>query len=46
MDCMNMMGGMGGGVMMVGMGVQWLLFVAVAILAIAALLKYLRAPRT
>lgn len=46
MDCMSMMSGMGGSVMMVGMGVQWLLFVAVAFLAIAALLKYLRAPRT
>lgn len=43
---MSMMGGMGGGVMMVGMAVQWLLFVAVAVLAIAALLKYLRATQT
>jgi hypothetical protein len=32
MDCMNMTGGMGGGVMIVGMGVQWLLFVAVGML--------------
>lgn len=38
-----MMDGMGG-VMMLAMGVQWLLLVVLAVLAIAALVKYLRAP--
>jgi hypothetical protein len=37
-----MMGGAGGPLMMVGMGVMWLLAVAVLVLGIAALLKYLR----
>ena len=38
-----MMDGMGG-MMMLAMGVQWLLFVVLAVLGIAALVKYLRAP--
>ncbi|EKU72697.1 hypothetical protein HMPREF9718_04864 [Sphingobium yanoikuyae ATCC 51230] len=36
MDC-------GGAAMMIGMGVVWLLVVAVLILGLAALVKYLRA---
>ena len=37
----------GGGMMMIGMGVIWLLTVVALVLAIAALVKYLRArPRT
>lgn len=41
MNCMGMSGSMGG-VMMLAMGVQWILFLVVAVLAIAALWKYLR----
>lgn len=46
MNCMNMMDGMGamGGMMMLAMGAQWLLFVVLAGLGIAALVKYLRTP--
>lgn len=46
MNCMNMMDGMPaiGGMMMLAMAVQWLLFAALAALGIAALVKYLRAP--
>ncbi len=40
MNCMNMMSGM----MMLAMGVQWLLAVVLAVLGIAALVKYLRTP--
>ncbi|WP_255370621.1 MULTISPECIES: hypothetical protein [unclassified Brevundimonas] len=40
---MNMMSGMGG-MMMLAMGVQWLLAVVLAVLGIAALVKYLRTP--
>lgn len=43
MNCMNIMGGMGG-MMMLAMGVQWLLAVGLAVLGIAALVKYLRTP--
>lgn len=37
-----MMGGAGGAWMMIGMGIVWLLTIAVLILGIAALVKYLR----
>jgi hypothetical protein len=40
MDSMDMMGGM----MMLAMGLQWLLVVVLAVLGIAALVKYLRTP--
>ncbi|MBA3511144.1 hypothetical protein [Sphingomonas sp.] len=40
-----MMMGEGSGPMMVGMGVVWLLVVIVLLLAIAALVKYLRSGR-
>jgi len=43
MNCMNMMSGMGR-MMMLAMGVQWLLAVVLAVLGIAALVKYLRTP--
>lgn len=39
MNCPDMMGGSG---MMIGMGIVWLLVVAVLLLSIAALVKYLR----
>lgn len=42
MDCGNMMDGAGGTMMMVGMGLIWLLIIAALLLAIAALVKYLR----
>ena len=38
----GMMDGAGGPLMMLGMGIVWLLTIAVLILGIAALLKYLR----
>ena len=42
----HMMSGTGGTVMMIGMGLIWLLIVAVLVLAVAALVKYLRSgPR-
>ena len=40
MNCTQMMGG--GGMMMIGMGLVWLLTVVALLLAIAALVKYLR----
>ena len=45
-DCANMMSGPGGTMMMVGMGLLWLLIVAVLLLAAAALVKYLRSGST
>jgi len=33
---------MGGGMMMIGMGLVWLLVIVTLLLAIAALIKYLR----
>lgn len=45
MDCPMMMDGWGGPWMMVGAGLAWLLVIAVLVLAIAALLKYLRSDR-
>ena len=42
MDCANMMGGAGGTMMMVGLGLFWLLLIAALLLAVAALVKYLR----
>lgn len=45
MNCMAMGGGMGG-VMMLAFAVQWLLFLVLAGLGIAALVKYLRSSRT
>lgn len=44
MDCPMMMGD-GGGMMMIGMGLVGLLTVIVLVLAIAALVKYLRSSR-
>jgi membrane protein implicated in regulation of membrane protease activity len=45
MNCMGMSNGMGV-MMMLGMGVQGLLFLVLTVLAIAALVKYLRSsPR-
>ena len=41
MDCPGMMGS-GGGIMMIAMGLVWLLVVALLLLSIAALVKYLR----
>jgi len=34
-----------GGAMMIGMGVLWLLIIVALVLAILALLKYLRSPK-
>ena len=45
MNCAGMMGGPGGALMMGGMAVEWLLLLALEILGIAALVKYLRRPR-
>lgn len=46
MDCAQMMGGAGGTAMMIGMGLVWILTVALLALGIAALIKYLRSgPR-
>lgn len=44
MNCPMMMGH-GGAWMMIGMGLVWLLVVVVLLLAIAALVKYLRSGR-
>lgn len=44
MSC-PMMSGAGGTMMMITMGVIWILVVAALLLAIAALVKYLRAGR-
>jgi hypothetical protein len=45
MNCLQMMGG-GSGLAMAGVAVVWLLIIAVLLLAIAALVKYLRSgPR-
>lgn len=46
MDCMTMMGGAGGTLMMIAMGLVWLLIVVALLLAIAALAKYLRSGRS
>lgn len=40
--CEMMMGGTGGWMMMAGMGLVWILVLVVLVLAIAALVKYLR----
>jgi hypothetical protein len=46
MDCAQMMSGAGGTAMMIGMGLVWLLIIALLLLGIAALVKYLRSgPR-
>jgi hypothetical protein len=42
MNCAQMMSGAGGTAMMIGMGLVWLLVVALLVLGIAALVKYLR----
>src|SRR3546814_13303385 len=45
-NCMEMMSG-GGGLMMIGMGLIWLLVIVVHVIAAAALVKYLRSgPRS
>ena len=43
MNCPMMAGG-GGTMMMVGMWIVWLLTIALLVLGIAALIKYLRSP--
>lgn len=45
MNCMAMMSGPMGGFMMLAGGVLWLLLVALTVLGIVALVRYLRAPR-
>ena len=45
MNCPMLMGGGGGPLMMIGVGLIWLLIVAVLLLSIAALVKYLRSGR-
>ena len=45
MNCPMMMGQESGWMMMVGMGLVWLLIVVTLLLAIAALVKYLRSDR-
>lgn len=35
----------GGGMMMIGMGIVWILIILLLVLGIAALIKYLRGPR-
>lgn len=45
MNCMAMTNGAMGGVMMLAGGVLWLLLLALTILGIIALVKYLRTPR-
>lgn len=45
MDCPGMMSGAGGTMMMLGMALFWLLTIALLLLGIAALLKYLRSDR-
>jgi hypothetical protein len=42
MNCVQMMSGAGGTAMMIGMGLVWVLVVALLVLGIAALVKYLR----
>lgn len=42
MNCAQMMSGAGGTAMMIGMGLVWLLVIALLVLGIAALVKYLR----
>lgn len=42
MDCAQMMSGPGGTVMMIAMSLIWILIIALLILGVAALLKYLR----
>lgn len=44
MNCMAMMGGPIGGVILVAGGVLWLLLVALTALGIVALVRYLRTP--
>lgn len=46
MNCAQMMGGVGGTAMMIGMMLIWVLVTALLILGVAALIKYLRSgPR-
>ena len=42
MDCAQMMDGPGGTVMMIGMALIWILIIALLVLGVAALVKYLR----
>lgn len=44
MNCMAMMGRPIGGVMMIAGGVLWLLLLALTVLGIVALVRYLRMP--
>ncbi|CAN7656229.1 hypothetical protein LJR225_005196 [Phenylobacterium sp. LjRoot225] len=44
MNCGAMMSGSGGMLMMGGMAVEWLILLVLEVLAIAALIKYLRSP--
>ena len=45
MDCAQMMGGTGGTAMMIGMALTWILIIALLVLGVAALIKYLRSGR-
>lgn len=45
MSCPMMMGDGAGTMMMIGMGLVWLLIIAVLLLSVAALVKYLRSGR-
>lgn len=42
MDCAQMMSGPGGAAMMIAMALIWILIIALLVLGVAALLKYLR----
>ena len=42
MDCAQMMDGPGGTVMMIAMALIWILILALLVLGVAALVKYLR----
>lgn len=42
MNCAQTMGGMGGTAMMIGMMLIWVLAIALLVLGVAALIKYLR----
>ena len=46
MNCPMMMNGWGGPWMMIGAGLVWVLTIAVLLIAIAALIKYLRSGPT
>ena len=45
MNCANMMGGAAGASMMGGMAIEWIVLIALELLGLAALIKFLRTPR-